>query len=171
MKFPWEQYAHTKSPTPVNPNLSKQKISYKWKETFRDLVFVAECIAVAAERKWVTWGGRRVRRSFFGWGVEGKKRRQNVSPFFRWGRFGLDLNPIKFLLQFEHILYGWVSERLAHVLQRSCTCVCARRLTLMLARTCGNEKGISGGRCGARANFAGKKLLTAALVIWMCLLQ
>lgn len=49
--------------------------------------------------------------------------------------------------------------------------VYVRRLILLLARTCGNEKGISGGKCGARANFAVKKLLTAAFVIRMYLLQ
>jgi len=40
--------------------------------------------------------------------------------------------------------------------------MCVRRLVLMLARSRGNEKRISGGKCGERANCDVKKLLTAA---------
>jgi hypothetical protein len=38
----------------------------------------------------------------------------------------------------------------------------------MLARTRGNEKRISGDKCGAGANFAVKKLLIAATVVFKC---
>jgi hypothetical protein len=38
----------------------------------------------------------------------------------------------------------------------------------MLARSRGNDKGLYGGKCGARANFAVKKLLTAETVEFKC---
>ena len=100
--------------------------------------------------------------------------KKNVSLFFRWGvvRLGPEPNkrsatvcPYPDMAECQRGLYTYMSYRDRVCV---CVCVCVRRLILRLARTRGNAKRIYGGKCGAMANFAVNKLLTAATVVFKC---